>query len=85
MEQGFSGRSVLVSGGTGGLGRAVTLAFLAEGARVVATDLDMAKLGDLDRAVRRRLDVRSTAEVEALAKAVARDIGALDVLVNCAG
>ena len=33
----FEGASVLVAGGTGGLGRAITLAFLAEGARVAVT------------------------------------------------
>jgi NAD(P)-dependent dehydrogenase (short-subunit alcohol dehydrogenase family) len=33
----FSGKIVLVAGGTGGLGNAVTLAFLDEGARVVVT------------------------------------------------
>jgi NAD(P)-dependent dehydrogenase (short-subunit alcohol dehydrogenase family) len=33
----FSGSVVLVAGGTGGLGRAVSLAFLQEGAKVVVT------------------------------------------------
>jgi len=33
----FSGKTVLVAGGTGGLGNAVSLAFLEEGARVVVT------------------------------------------------
>jgi 2-keto-3-deoxy-L-fuconate dehydrogenase len=75
----------LVTAAGQGIGRAIAEAFLAEGARVIATDLDIAKLGGLDRAERRRLDVRSTAEVEVLAKAVAGDMGALDVLVNCAG
>jgi NAD(P)-dependent dehydrogenase (short-subunit alcohol dehydrogenase family) len=37
MNINFSGKIVLVSGGTGGLGNAVSLAFLAEGARVVVT------------------------------------------------
>jgi NAD(P)-dependent dehydrogenase (short-subunit alcohol dehydrogenase family) len=37
MNINFSGKTVLVSGGTGGLGRAVSLAFLEEGARVVVT------------------------------------------------
>jgi NAD(P)-dependent dehydrogenase (short-subunit alcohol dehydrogenase family) len=33
----YSGRIVLVAGGTGGLGRSVSLAFLEEGAKVVCT------------------------------------------------
>jgi NAD(P)-dependent dehydrogenase (short-subunit alcohol dehydrogenase family) len=37
MEERFKGKSVLVAGGTGGLGRAVSLAFLAEGASVAVT------------------------------------------------
>jgi NAD(P)-dependent dehydrogenase (short-subunit alcohol dehydrogenase family) len=37
MSDRFSEKTVLVAGGTGGLGRAVSLAFLAEGARVLVT------------------------------------------------
>ena len=37
MNINFSGKTVLVCGGTGGLGNAVSLAFLEEGARVVVT------------------------------------------------
>jgi NAD(P)-dependent dehydrogenase (short-subunit alcohol dehydrogenase family) len=37
MNTSFSGKIVMVAGGTGGLGRAVSLAFLEEGARVIVT------------------------------------------------
>ena len=37
MQISFGGKVVLVAGGTGGLGHAVSLTFLAEGARVVVT------------------------------------------------
>jgi NAD(P)-dependent dehydrogenase (short-subunit alcohol dehydrogenase family) len=37
MDIGFSGKVALVAGGTGGLGNAVSLAFLEEGAKVVVT------------------------------------------------
>ena len=60
-------------------------AFLAQGANVVATDLDTGKLKGLRGAVRRPLDVRSTEAVEALAKDIGRNVGPVEVLVNCAG
>jgi 2-keto-3-deoxy-L-fuconate dehydrogenase len=63
-----------------GIGRATAEAFSAEGARVIATDIDLAGLEGLD-ADKRRLDVRSSAAVEALA----REVGPVDILFNCAG
>jgi 2-keto-3-deoxy-L-fuconate dehydrogenase len=63
-----------------GIGRATAEAFAAEGARVIATDIDLAGLDGLE-ADRRRLDVRSSAAIEALA----REVGPIDVLFNCAG
>jgi 2-keto-3-deoxy-L-fuconate dehydrogenase len=81
----LKGKVALVTAAGQGIGRAIAVAFAAEGAKVIATDLDASKLKGLRAAERRALDVRSTAAVEALAKEVARRYGALDVLVNCAG
>jgi 2-keto-3-deoxy-L-fuconate dehydrogenase len=75
----------LVTASGQGIGRAIAEAFAAEGARVIATDVDETKLKGLASAKSLRLDVRSTAVVEALARDVAAEFGALDVLVNCAG
>ena len=75
------GKTALVTAAGQGIGRATALAFIAEGARVIATDLDPAKLAGLDGADSRALDVRSTEAVEALA----RDLGPVDVLFNGAG
>jgi 2-keto-3-deoxy-L-fuconate dehydrogenase len=81
----LEGKLALVTAAGQGIGRAIAEAFVAEGAGVIATDLDEEKLQDLVGAERRKLDVRSTAAVEALAKAVAKETGAPNVLVNCAG
>jgi 2-keto-3-deoxy-L-fuconate dehydrogenase len=81
----LKGKVALVTAAGQGIGRAIAAAFAAEGARVIATDLDAGKLKGLRAADRRALDVRSTAAVEALAKEVGRTYGALDVLANCAG
>jgi 2-keto-3-deoxy-L-fuconate dehydrogenase len=68
-----------------GIGRAIAEAFLAEGAKVIATDVEKSKLQDLIGADRHKLDVCSTPDVEALARAVVKDAGAPNILVNCAG
>jgi 2-keto-3-deoxy-L-fuconate dehydrogenase len=75
----------LVTAAGQGIGRAIAEAFAVEGARVVATDVEASKLEGIKSLERLKLDVRSTAAVEALAKEVATKFGALDVLVNCAG
>jgi len=77
----LKGKKALVTAAGQGIGRAIAEAFLAEGAKVIATDLDAAKVKGLKGADARKLDVRSTPDVEAMAKAV----GPIDVLVNCAG
>ena len=64
-----------------GIGRAIAETFVSEGAKVIATDVDQAKVADLKGATGRALDVRSTEAVDALAK----EFGPVDVLVNCAG
>ena len=81
----LKGKVALVTAAGQGIGRAIAAAFAAEGARLIATDLDAGKLKGLRAAERRALDVRSSAAVEALAKEVGRKYGALDVLANCAG
>jgi len=76
----LKGKVALLTAAAAGIGRATAEAFAREGAHVIATDLDPAKLkglkGDL-----KQLDVRSTEAVNALAK----EIGPVDILFNCAG
>jgi 2-keto-3-deoxy-L-fuconate dehydrogenase len=85
MTQRLAGKVALVTAAGQGIGRAIAEAFVAEGAKVIATDVDTSKLQDLAGVEAHKLDVRSTPAVEDLAKAIARGTGALNVLANCAG
>jgi 2-keto-3-deoxy-L-fuconate dehydrogenase len=79
----LSGKTAFVTAAGQGIGRATALAFAAAGAKVIATDVDPAKLTGLaSDAIRTHgLDVLDGAAIAA----VARDAGAVDILFNCAG
>lgn len=79
----LQGKRAFVTAAAQGIGRATALAFAAEGAEVIATDLNEAALGTLGGSgIRtRRLDVL---DPSAIAKA-AEEAGPVDVLFNCAG
>ena len=66
-----------------GMGRGAALAFAREGARVWASDVNAAALKDLEgQGIQtRKLDVTD----EAAIGAIAREVGEVDVLFNCAG
>ncbi|MCB2054600.1 MAG: SDR family oxidoreductase [Geminicoccaceae bacterium] len=77
----LAGKTALVTAAANGIGRASAELFAAEGARVIATDIDEKALGSLEGCEPRRLDVL---DAQAIQNAAA-EIGALDVLFNCAG
>jgi len=80
----LEGKKALVTAAAQGIGRAIVEKFVAEGASVLATDINMDVLSELDgmaNVTTARLDVTDAGNV----KAVAAEAGALDVLVNCAG
>jgi len=93
MNARFSGKSVIVAGGTGGLGRAVSLAFLEEGAKVVVTYRNQKQFDALRTAAGangsslegRRIDVTDEAAVRGLIDEVLAQHVKLDVLVNSVG
>jgi len=88
----MTGKIVLVTGAGSGIGRAVALAFLAQGDSVVLTgrrEALLAETADLANAGERALaapaDVTQEGEVTALFEATAKRFGRLDVLFNNAG
>jgi 2-keto-3-deoxy-L-fuconate dehydrogenase len=79
----LDGKRALVTAAGQGIGRATALAFAAEGADVLATDIAPEKLADLPgKDIKTRLlDARDGAAITGLA----RELPALDILFNCAG
>lgn len=83
MTQRLAGKTALVTAAAQGIGKAAALRFAAEGARVIATDINESALAQLDAAgvQPRRLDVCDANAIPALAS----DVGPVDVQFNCAG
>jgi NAD(P)-dependent dehydrogenase (short-subunit alcohol dehydrogenase family) len=93
MSAGFSGNSALVAGGTGGLGRAVSLAFLEAEAHVIVTYRKQEEFSALQKASGqhasrlsgRQIDVTDESAVRQLIESVVAKHGGLDILVNTVG
>jgi NAD(P)-dependent dehydrogenase (short-subunit alcohol dehydrogenase family) len=89
----FSSKLVVVTGGTGGLGRAVSLAFLEEGARVAVTYRDSAEFEALKTAagsnasslLGEAVDVTDEAAVRRFVDGILGRGGQVEALVNAVG
>ena len=84
MANRLTGKRALVTAAAQGIGRATAEAFAAEGAHVIATDVhedNLEKLNGVSGVSTRRLDVTDADSV----MATAADVGAVDILFNCAG
>ena len=77
----LSGKRVLITAAAQGIGQASVQAYLAAGAEVFAADINAGALDALEGAHKHVLDVTDAAAIERLAK----QLGPLDVLFNCAG
>jgi len=86
-------RAALVTGAARGIGKAVALAFVREGAKVVLVDLERERLKTLQEEIRRGggqalavpCDVSKASEVKQMVDQVQRVFGRIDILVNNAG
>ena len=89
----LKGKVAVVTGGAGGIGRALAVRFAAEGMRLVVADVEEAALDATVAALKENgveaigvaTDVTSFASVEALAEAAYAAYGAVHVLCNNAG
>lgn len=90
----LTGKVVLVTGASRGLGKAMARAFAEAGADIAVTSRSEADLEDALKEITRDLDVRShyyvadltrREEAPELVSAVTRDLGRIDILVNNAG
>ncbi|KAI9335349.1 hypothetical protein DFJ73DRAFT_780403 [Zopfochytrium polystomum] len=95
----LAGRSVIVTGGAGGLGRHIVRAFVAEGARVLVVDIADAPLDAFraelatefgpeaaaTRVATAAVDISTEAGAKAAVDRAVHEFGTLDVLVNNAG
>jgi NAD(P)-dependent dehydrogenase (short-subunit alcohol dehydrogenase family) len=89
----FTGKTVLVTGGGAGIGRAIAEAFGRAGASVVVAELDEGRVADTRAALEgagvdalvSQTDVRDRAAIDALMEQVKARFGGLDVLVNNVG
>lgn len=86
----LNGKTAVITGATTGLGFETARLYLEEGARVVVTGQNEARLAEAaaklgERAIPVRVDVRSLSDLDALAEAVERELGAIDVLFVNAG
>ncbi len=80
----MTGKRCFLTAAAQGIGRATALKFAAEGAEVIATDLNEDLVGELagtEGITTHKLDVMDDAAVAAMAE----QVGAVDVLFNCAG
>jgi NAD(P)-dependent dehydrogenase (short-subunit alcohol dehydrogenase family) len=93
MKIGFEGKIVIVAGGTGGLGRSVSLAFLSEGATVAVTYRHEEELVALRGAAGanasalsgHQIDVTDEKETAKFAEGLVSKHGRVDALVNTVG
>ena len=90
MSQQLSGKTAIITGAAGGLGRAFALGFAERGANVVVADMNEAGSAETvslieaagGKAIAVKTNVTDKASVDAMAEAAVSAFGGLDILVN---
>ncbi|MBJ65786.1 MAG: 3-oxoacyl-ACP reductase [Rhodobiaceae bacterium] len=93
LSRSISGKVVLITGATSGMGLATAKLFSDEGAKVVVTDLDNEKIKSVvdeitdagNTAQGIKLDVSDKKDIEDAIKKIISNFGGLDCLINNAG
>lgn len=80
----LAGKTCLITAAANGIGRASAELFAAEGGKVIATDVNEQALAALAGTPNIETRVLNVLDPDAI-KAIAADLGAVDVLFNCAG
>ncbi|MBI2455324.1 MAG: SDR family NAD(P)-dependent oxidoreductase, partial [candidate division NC10 bacterium] len=89
----FSGKTVIVTGAGKGIGRAAAMRFAAEGANILAADLDAGLLDETlglikkqgGKGIAYQVDVTRWTEVQGMVDRALQEFGRMDVLVTSAG
>lgn len=86
-------RVAIVTGAARGIGKAVVLTFIREGAKVALIDIDQEKLEPLKNEIKKQggnaiaipCDITKSSEVDRMVDQVYKTLGRIDILVNNAG
>ena len=85
-------KNILITGGSGGMGRAIAKRFLESGFRVYITDINKERAAEVVNELKafgdisfERFDVSNVSDCEAMVEWASEETGGLDILVNAAG
>jgi 3-oxoacyl-[acyl-carrier protein] reductase len=90
MDFGLQGKTALVLGGGGGLGRAITISLAAEGANIAVAGLRAESVAATRASIRGKTlglvwDLADLAQIDPEVSKIERDLGPVDILVNNTG
>ena len=90
MDFGLQGKTALVLGGGGGLGRAIAISLAAEGANIAVAGLRAESVAATRAAIRGKTlglvwDLADLAQIDPEVSKIERELGPVDILVNNTG